>query len=99
MISMENKSSNIRFMLLFLGLCCFLILCVAVPTTRNLKLNEELLPSSLQNLLPQDVKKSNEAKEMSGLEFNEERMLIETIDYAETGSNTKHDALAPPPLI
>ncbi|KAK5823801.1 hypothetical protein PVK06_018564 [Gossypium arboreum] len=66
---------------------------------RNLKLNEELLPSSLQNLLPQDVKKSNEAKEMSGHEFNEERMLIETIDYAETGSNTKHDPLAPPPLI
>ncbi|KAG4140214.1 hypothetical protein ERO13_D06G002420v2 [Gossypium hirsutum] len=96
---MENKSSNIRFMLLFLGLCCFLIFCVAVPTTRNLKLNEELLPSSLQNLLPQDVNKSNEAEEMFGHGFNEERMLIETIDYEETGANSKHDPLAPPPLI
>ncbi|KAH1057957.1 hypothetical protein J1N35_036022 [Gossypium stocksii] len=66
---------------------------------RNLKLDEELLPSSLQNILPQDVKKSNEAEEMFGHEFNEMRMLMETIDYAETGANTKHDPLAPPPLI
>ncbi|MBA0625562.1 hypothetical protein Godav_003344 [Gossypium davidsonii] len=47
----------------------------------------------------QDVNKSNEAEEMFGHGFNEERMLIETIDYEETGANTKHDPLAPPPLI
>ncbi|MBA0701011.1 hypothetical protein Goshw_005271 [Gossypium schwendimanii] len=36
---------------------------------------------------------------MFGHGFNEERMLIETIDYEKTGANTKHDPLAPPPLI
>ncbi|MFQ6659207.1 hypothetical protein Gotur_028196 [Gossypium turneri] len=51
------------------------------------------------NQFAKDVNKSNEAEEMFGHGFNEERMLIETKDYEETGANTKHDPLAPPPLI
>ncbi|XP_012465808.1 uncharacterized protein LOC105784466 [Gossypium raimondii] len=102
MISMENRGSNVRFMVL-LGLCCLLISCAAVPAISegNLKSNKELLPSSARNLLTQDVKKSSEAEEMFGEylghEFNEERMLMETTDYPPPGPDPKHDPHAPPP--
>ncbi|KAH1128904.1 hypothetical protein J1N35_000282 [Gossypium stocksii] len=100
---MENKGFNVRLMLLFLGLCCLMISSAAVPITNkgNLNSNKELFPSSVQDLLVQDVKESSEAEEMFGEylghEFNEERMLMEITDYAPPGASHKHE-LFPPPL-
>ncbi|TYI20573.1 hypothetical protein ES332_A07G247700v1 [Gossypium tomentosum] len=103
MISMENKGFNVRLMLLFLGLCCLMISSAAVPITNkgNLNSNKELFPSSVQDLLVQDVEKSIEAEEMFGEylghDFNGERMLMEITDYAPTGASHKHDPFSPPP--
>ncbi|KAB2022859.1 hypothetical protein ES319_D07G241900v1 [Gossypium barbadense] len=107
MISMEKKGFNVRMMLLFLGLCCLIISSAAVPTTNegnflNFKFgNKELFPSSVQDLLVQDLKKSSEAEEVSGEylghEFDEERMLMEITDYPPTGASHKHEPFPPPP--
>ncbi|MFQ6620570.1 hypothetical protein Gotur_000022 [Gossypium turneri] len=103
MTSMEKKGFNVRMMLLFLGLCCLIISSAAVPTTNkgNLNSNKELFPSSIQDLLVQDLKKSSEAEEVFGEylghEFNEERMPMEITDYAPAGASHKHEPFPPPP--
>ncbi|XVF30704.1 hypothetical protein REPUB_Repub16aG0081100 [Reevesia pubescens] len=98
MISMENKYF-VRLMLLFLGFSYLLVSCAAVPTTRSLKSNKELLPSSssVQDLFAQDVMKLSEAEELFEERdvFNEERMLMETTDYPGTGANKDHDPKTP----
>ncbi|XWS58582.1 hypothetical protein CRYUN_Cryun08bG0046600 [Craigia yunnanensis] len=94
---MENKAF-IRLMLLFLGFSYLLLSCAAVPTTRSLKSNKELLSSfSVQDLLAQDVMKLNEAEELfgEGDAFNEERVLLESTDYPGTGANKDHDPKTP----
>ncbi|XP_022744330.1 uncharacterized protein LOC111295202 [Durio zibethinus] len=96
-ISMENKGF-VRLMLLFLGFSHLLLSCSAVPTTRSLKSNKELLPSSsVQDFLAQDVIKLSEAEELfgEGDAVNEERMLMQSTDYPGTGANKNHDPKPP----
>ncbi|KAG8489663.1 hypothetical protein CXB51_017681 [Gossypium anomalum] len=91
---MENKGFNVRLMLLFLGLCCLMISSAAVPITNkgNLNLNKESFPSSVQDLLVQEM-----FGEYLGPDFSGERMLMEITDYAPTGASHKHDPFPPPP--
>ncbi|XVE90244.1 hypothetical protein DITRI_Ditri20bG0063200 [Diplodiscus trichospermus] len=95
---MENKAF-VRLILLFLGFSCLLLSCAAVPATRSLKSNKELLPSSsVQDLLAQDLTKLSEAEDLfgEGDAFNDERMLMEsTADYPGTGANKNHDPKTP----
>ncbi|GMI79018.1 hypothetical protein HRI_001571100 [Hibiscus trionum] len=89
---MENKAS-VRSILLFLGFSFLLLLsCAAVPTTRSLKPDKvKEFPSSVQDLLSQDVMKLSEAEEL----FNGERLLMESTDYPGTGANKNHDPKTP----
>ncbi|XWS57910.1 hypothetical protein CRYUN_Cryun09bG0213500 [Craigia yunnanensis] len=94
---MENKAF-VRLMLIFLGFSYLLLSCAAVPTTRSLKSNKELLSSSssVQDLLAQDVTKLCEDELCGeGDAFNEERMLMESTDYPGTGANKNHDPKTP----
>ncbi|XWS64922.1 hypothetical protein CRYUN_Cryun05aG0045800 [Craigia yunnanensis] len=94
---METKAF-VRLMLLFLGFSYLLFSGAAVPTTRSLKSDKELLASSsAQDLLAQDVIKLSEAEELfgEGDQFNEERILMESTDYPGTGANKNHDPKTP----
>ncbi|KAE8736072.1 Cyclin/Brf1-like TBP-binding protein, putative isoform 1 [Hibiscus syriacus] len=95
MINMETKAF-VRLLLLFLGFSYLLLPCAAVPTTRSLKSNKEL-PSSVQDLLDQDVMKLSEGEELLGEAdgFNGERLLMESTDYPGTGANKNHDPKTP----
>ncbi|XWS42733.1 hypothetical protein CRYUN_Cryun16bG0039400 [Craigia yunnanensis] len=98
MINMEKKAF-VRLMLLFLCFSYLLLSTAAVPTTRSLKSNKELLLSSfsVQDLLAQDVMKLREAEELfgEGDAFNEERRLMESTDYGGAGANKNHDPKPP----
>ncbi|MBA0860516.1 hypothetical protein Goshw_018337 [Gossypium schwendimanii] len=91
-----EKKGFVRLMLLFLGFSYLLLSCVAVPTTRSLKSNKEL-PSSVQDLLAQDVMELSDGEEVitEGDGFNGERMLLESTDYPGTGANKNHDPKTP----
>ncbi|XP_022744207.1 uncharacterized protein LOC111295102 [Durio zibethinus] len=96
-MSMENKGF-VRLMLLFLGFSCLLLSCAAVPTTRSLKPNKELLPSSsVQDFLAQDAIKSSEAEELfgEGDAVNEEKMLMPRTYYPGTEANKNHEPKTP----
>ncbi|MBA0803482.1 hypothetical protein Gohar_013690 [Gossypium harknessii] len=91
-----EKKGFVRLMLLFLGFSYLLLTCAAVPTTRSLKSNKEL-PSSVQDLLAQDVMELSDGEEVTteGDRFNGERMLMESTDYPGTGANKNHDPKTP----
>ncbi|MBA0590805.1 hypothetical protein Gotri_019163 [Gossypium trilobum] len=91
-----EKKGFVRLMLLFLGFSYLLLSCAAVPTTRSLKSNKEL-PSSVQDLLAQDVMELSDGEEVitEGDGFNGERMLMESTDYPGTGANKNHDPKTP----
>ncbi|MBA0716115.1 hypothetical protein Golax_014976 [Gossypium laxum] len=91
-----EKKGFVRLMLLFLGFSYLLLSCAAVPTTRSLKSNKEL-PSSVQDLLAQDVMELSDGEEVitEGDGFNGERMLLESTDYPGTGANKNHDPKTP----
>ncbi|KAB2058596.1 Calcium-transporting ATPase 9, plasma membrane-type -like protein [Gossypium arboreum] len=91
-----EKKGFVRLMLLFLGFSYLLLSCAAVPSTRSLKSNKEL-PSSVQDLLAQDVMELSYGEEViaEGDGFNGERMLMESTDYPGTGANKNHDPKTP----
>ncbi|MBA0576000.1 hypothetical protein Golob_023791 [Gossypium lobatum] len=91
-----EKKGFVRLMLLFLGFSYLLLSSAAVPTTRSLKSNQEL-PSSVQDLLAQDVMELSDGEEVitEGDGFNGERMLLESTDYPGTGANKNHDPKTP----
>ncbi|KAK5785900.1 hypothetical protein PVK06_040522 [Gossypium arboreum] len=62
----------------------------------SLKSNKEL-PSSVQDLLAQDVMELSYGEEViaEGDGFNGERMLMESTDYPGTGANKNHDPKTP----
>ncbi|MBA0687061.1 hypothetical protein Goari_014624 [Gossypium aridum] len=91
-----EKKGFVRLMLLFLGFSYLLLSSAAVPTTRSLKSNKEL-PSSVQDLLAQDVMELSDGEEVitESDGFNGERMLLESTDYPGTGANKNHDPKTP----
>ncbi|KAK8713056.1 hypothetical protein V6N13_148283 [Hibiscus sabdariffa] len=93
---MEKKAFVRLMLLVFLGFSYLLLSGAAVPTTRSLKSNKQL-PSSLQDLLAQDVMKLSDAEELLGEAeaLNGERLLLESTDYPGTGANKNHDPKTP----
>ncbi|KAE8713298.1 Cyclin/Brf1-like TBP-binding protein, putative isoform 1 [Hibiscus syriacus] len=103
MISMEKRGFKVTLVVLFLGFSHLLISCAAVPATRSLNSNTELLTASVPDLLAQNERNWSETEEMIGEYLGdglkEERMLLpSTDDYSGTGPNPKHDPTLPPLL-
>ncbi|KAK8532149.1 hypothetical protein V6N13_131486 [Hibiscus sabdariffa] len=88
---MEKTGFKVVLIVVFLGFSCLLISCVAVPATRSIESNTELLPASVQDLLAQNVRKSGETEEIA-------EDYLSTQDYPRTGASTKHDPRDPLPL-
>ncbi|GAB4834936.1 hypothetical protein Ancab_033202 [Ancistrocladus abbreviatus] len=90
---MERKRGILHTLLLLLLILAlaFLLSAAAVPSSRILKSVTEHLP--IEDLSAQE----REDLTVHGEELHQElgRLLVETTDYSDAGSNTKHDPKSP----